>query len=162
MVGGDFGQRNEDEEPLFQPGMREDQIAAREDEVVIEEKIEIKGPVLIAMDVRISEAPEPAFYGLQQMQEAKRRQARADQGYRINKPVIAGHADRLGGVEGRKSQRQNIGMIPQLLPSQIEKRRRVPEVGSQADGGLVERTGGIALLSAATYPGSHVRMSRSL
>lgn len=65
MVGGDFGQRDKDEEPLFQPGMREDQIAAREDEVVIEEEIEIEGPVLIAMEVRISEAPEPAFDGLQ-------------------------------------------------------------------------------------------------
>lgn len=141
--------------------MREDQIAAREDEVVIEEEIEIEGPVLIAMDVRISEAPEPAFDGLQKMQEAMGWQARTDQGGRINKPVIAGHADRLRGIEGRKSQRQNIGVIPQLLPSQIEKRRRVAEVGSQADGGLVERTGWIAFLPAATFPGNHVNASRS-
>lgn len=161
-IAGNFGQGDQDEEPLLQPRMGEDHIAGWEYEVVVQEKIEIEGSVLIAIvAMRIPEAPQSTFDGVQQMQETAIRQRRQDQSRRIGKPLIAGHVDRLGGIEGRKGQRQNIGVTAQLLPRQREQRGRVTEVGSQADGGLVERTVEGLFPAAAIFRRSHVNATRS-
>ena len=80
------------------------------DKLIVEEEIEIKGPILATVNLWISKTTVPRLDCLQQVQQRIGRQSCPDKGSRIDKPVSAFHIDRLATVGRRKSLGKDIGV----------------------------------------------------
>jgi len=117
---GDFHQRREDKKSLFDARMRDDQMVGVEDEVTVEEEIEIKGPVLVTVSIRVAYPAVPCLYRVQQMEKDVRREPCPHQGRRIDEPVGALHIDRPAAIGRGKGQGNDGGVALEIQPSRPE------------------------------------------
>lgn len=135
-----FHKRHKDKKPLSHSRMGEGQLFGAHNQVVVEEEIEIQGPVLMASRLRLADAAVAGLNGLETVEQLMRRQPGAHQPDRIDEPVRAVHAHRLTAIRGRKGRWEKIRMLLQITPSGLQQQGGVAAVGAQADERLVEHT----------------------
>jgi|GEM_PF-5996322 len=95
---GYFRQWRKNKKSLGHTGVGNGQMLVIKDQGIVEQKIEIKGPVLVA---KRAQGAEPAMLSLdcvQQAQKGVRCEPCPHQGCGIDKPVTAVHADRLVAI----------------------------------------------------------------
>lgn len=95
---GYFRKGQEDKEPLGHPGMGDGQLFGVQRQIVVEEDIEIQGPVLEPHSLGIAHPAVSGFDALQTFEQLMRRQPGADKADRVDKPVLTVHAHRLASA----------------------------------------------------------------
>ena len=113
---GNLGKRQQDKETAVQLRMRQHQVLVGKDLIVVEEKVQVQDPVLIAADPLVPQPAKPLFQGQETLQQFAGWQCGAHQAGGVDEPVAADHPHRFAPKGTGQGAQSNAGLAPQGLP----------------------------------------------
>jgi len=119
--------------------MRDDQPIGIRNKIIVQQQVEIQGPIQVAAPLHRPDPAKASLDRLQHLQEDRRCQGCPDKCRRIDKPAGGIHAHRLAAVGRRERNGLDGRMLLQLRPGNLENPETLAQVGAKTDAGLVGR-----------------------
>lgn len=130
---GNLGKRQQDKKPAVQLRMRQHQVLVDQDLIVVEEKVQVKSPVLVALRLIAPHPAEALFQGQKTLQEFQGRQRGLHQAGGVDKPVAADHPHRFAAVRAGQGTQGNPRLAAKGVPCIEHNPQGVAKIRTQAD-----------------------------